>query len=305
MELFSALRRKKQDPSFTWEPTMPVHKVSCDEVDEDGRRHRSDVPYLLPKDEQERQRLDYQHALLRQILPGNCFAPVHDLLLRTGRKVLDVGSGTGRWGHEIATAYPKTHVYGFDLEDVARPTPTPPNYQFYQGNVLSGLPFVSHTFHYVHQRLLVAAIPLDTWPWVVEELTRVTAPKGWVELVEMGNTFHRAGPATKRFLAWWSAISASRGIDASYMSQLSSLLKHAGLCNMRAEIRTLPVGKWGGRIGNLLAQDMLAGWPSMRPLAHTLLGVAPAAFDEVMGQLEVEWNSYHTNYEIYLVCGQV
>ncbi|MBV9691822.1 MAG: hypothetical protein JO202_19155 [Ktedonobacteraceae bacterium] len=67
----------------------------------------------------------------------------------------------------------------------------------------------------------------------------------------------------------------------------------------------LPMGKWGGRIGKLLAQDMLAGWPSMRPLAHGLLGVTPETFNEVMGKLEGEWNSYHTSYEVYFVCGQV
>jgi len=170
--------------------------------------------------------------------------------------------------------------------------------------VLKGLPFAAQSFDYVHQRLLVAAIPLARWPWVVAELSRVTAPGGWIELVEMGTTFHHMGPATKRFLPWWSAISASRGIDASYMSQLGSLLKHAGLSNIRAETRTLPVGKWGGRVGNLLAQDMLAGWPSMRPLAHTLLGIAPGTFNEVMSQLEAEWNSDHTTYELYFACGQ-
>ncbi|MBV9021720.1 MAG: hypothetical protein JOZ71_13515 [Ktedonobacteraceae bacterium] len=89
------------------------------------------------------------------------------------------------------------------------------------------------------------------------------------------------------------------------MSQLGLLLTRAGLYNIRTETKMVPVGTWGGRIGNLLAQDMLAGWPSMRPLAHALLGVAPEAFDEVMSQLEMEWNTYQTSYELYFACGQV
>jgi len=281
---------------------MPVLTAPSDEMDADGR-HR-DLPYLLPNDEQERQRLDYQHFLLRLVLSGNCFAPVHDLLCRGGN-VLDVGCGTGKWGHELATAYPKARVAGFDVEDMRRTTSPPLNYQFSQGNVLNGLPFAAHTFDYVHQRLLVAGIPLDTWPWVVAELRRVTRPGGWIELVEMGTTFHHVGPATQQWIAWWMVICDLRGIDASKMSQIGVLLKHAGLCNIQTETKTLPVGSWGGRIGRLLAQDMLSGWLRTRPLAQTVLGVPAEAFEQVMSQLETEWNSYHTSYELYLACGQV
>ncbi len=272
--------------------------------DEDGRRFRADAPYLLPKGDKELQRLDYQHFVLRSVLKGNLFALV-DALLKNGGHVLDVGCGTGRWGYEIATAYPQTQVCGFDLENVPRTASAPLNYQFCLGNLFHGLPFAAHRFQYTHQRLLVAAIPLDNWPWVIEELKRVTCPGGWLELVEMGNGFHKAGPATQQFLAWWRAICASRGIDASKMAHIGALLKQAGFFNIQTETKVLPVGRWGGRVGNLLAQDMLAGWPMMRPLAHSSLGIPPEVFDEVIGCVEAEWNSYQTTYEVYFACGQV
>jgi ubiquinone/menaquinone biosynthesis C-methylase UbiE len=294
-------KKRRTSPLLTWERTPP-HSPHV-YVDAEGRRHRGDAPYLLPKDEQELQRLDYQHYILRQLLKGNTFAPVHDLLIKGGH-VLDVGCGTGRWGYEIATSYPKTQVVGFDLEDGPRTASTPLNYHFSGGNLLGGLPFPAHTFHYVHQRLLVAGIPLDKWPWVVGELRRVTQPGGWIELVEMGNTFHHAGPATQQFLTWWVAITASKGIDASKMAQIGVFLKQAGLFNIKAETKLLSVGSWGGRLGNLLAQDMLAGWPSMRPLASSLLGVPPETFHAVIGRLEAEWETYQTTYEVYLACGQ-
>ncbi len=302
MGLFRWLfRRKKRRtfPPITWERTPPQVYA-----DAEGRRHRGDAPYLLPKDGQELQRLEYQHFILRQVLQGNTFAPVHGLL-RKGGHVLDVGCGTGRWGYEIATSYPKTQVVGFDLEDVPRTSSTPLNYQFHSGNLLNGLPFTAHSFHYVHQRLLVAGIPLETWPFVMGELRRVTASGGWIELVEMGNTFHHAGPATTQFLTWWAEISTSKGIDASKMSQIGVLLKQAGLFQIQTEAKTLPVGSWGRRLGNLLAQDMLAGWPTMRPLAQSLLGVSPELFNAVISSLPDEWNTYHTTYEVYFACGQV
>jgi hypothetical protein len=73
-------RRKWGAPSplpLTWERTpRQVY------TDTNGRHHRTDAPYLLPKDEKELQRLDYQHFILRQVLEGNAFAPVSDLLRR-------------------------------------------------------------------------------------------------------------------------------------------------------------------------------------------------------------------------------
>jgi hypothetical protein len=213
--------------------------------------------------------------------------------------------GTGRWGHEIASTYPRTSVIGFDLEDVPRTHSTPLNAYFQQGNVLDGLPFATQQFSYVHQRLLVAGIPVAQWPFVLGELRRVTQRSGWTELVEMGTRFHHAGAATQQFLAWFMAISQTRGIDASQVVQIGTFLHEAGFSQVKAKTDVIPVGMWGGRIGNLLAQDILAGWPSMRPLAHTLLGISPDQFDAVIGQLETEWNTLQTTYEVYFACGQV
>ena len=132
-------RRRIPASSSSWERTLPIPSASTDRsqeyLDEDGRRHRADAPYLLPKDDKEIQRLGYQHFVLRSVLKGNLFAPVDATLKKEGH-VLDVGSGTGRWGHEIASAYPQTRVCGFDLEDVPTTTSTPLNYQFYRGKSL-------------------------------------------------------------------------------------------------------------------------------------------------------------------------
>lgn len=124
-------------------------------------------------------------------------------------------------------------------------------------------------------------------------------------MVEGGTTFHHAGPATKQIVAWWDAISASRRIDASQMSRIGQFLKQGGFSSVQTKTEILPVGGWGGRLGRLLAQDILAGWPSMRPLAHSLLQAPHEQFDSVIGQLATEWERYHTSYEVYFACGQV
>jgi hypothetical protein len=295
-------RKRSSSPVANWEPTPPSGSLTY--LDGEGRRHRTDAPYLLPKDDKEIQRLGYQHYIFRQILQGNTFAPV-DALLEKGGNVLDVGCGTGRWGCEMASKYQRTRVIGFDLEDIPRTASMPLNYQFQRGNLLDGLPFAAQQFDYVHQRALVAGIPLAKWPSVLGELRRVTALKGWVELVEMGTTFHQSGPATQQFLAWWTSISATRGIDASKVAGIGPLLQGSGFASVQAKTEVLPIGSWGGRLGNLLAQDILAGWPNIKSYAHTLLGIPNDHFDAVIDQLEHEWNTHQTCYEVYFACGRV
>ncbi len=111
--------------------------------DANNRRRLTDVPYVLPKDDQEIQRLDYQHYILRSLLKSNCFAPVDPLLMK-GANVLDVGSGSGIWGTEIANTYKQSQVFGFDVEQIKKSSKLPQNYQFHKGNLLDGMSFASH-----------------------------------------------------------------------------------------------------------------------------------------------------------------
>jgi 2-polyprenyl-3-methyl-5-hydroxy-6-metoxy-1,4-benzoquinol methylase len=75
-----------------------------------GRRYVRGSPYLLPKDDAEINRLDFQHYMLRFALRNNYLAP-----LGQPRDILDVGTGTGRWALEMALAFPGANVVGIDL----------------------------------------------------------------------------------------------------------------------------------------------------------------------------------------------
>src|SRR5262245_24606841 len=87
-----------------------------------GRRRAAGVPYMLPADMQETNRLDFQHYLLRHAFRGNYAAPI----VRP-RAILDVGTGTGRWAREMALQFPRAHVIGLDI--TAPPTEEGPRAQ--------------------------------------------------------------------------------------------------------------------------------------------------------------------------------
>lgn len=302
MGIFGRIRRRTThlpDGGSSWERTGTPADTSLPVSS--GRRHLSQVPYLLPKDVLETQRLDFQFYLIRSILHGNSASPLRSDLT----SILDVGCGTGRWVIEMARTFPGAQVVGLDIEPPPQSVQAlPSNARFMQANVLDRLPFADRSFDFTHQRLLVLAIPAAQWPLVVGELVRVTRPGGYLELLEGGDLSLNAGPATQRFLAWWREASRARGFDTSLMERLGRLLLDAHLRDVQMRIKQVPVGKWGGHTGALLEKNILAGFPALKPLLCSQLSLSPQEFDTTLAELATEGDRYQTSYQYYLAYGQ-
>ncbi len=262
--------------------------------------------YLLPRDAKEIHRLDFQQYLLRQVLKGKYVAPLDPTAVTS---MVDVWCGTGRWAQEMALAFPLAEVIGFDLTQEYQVTlpGIGGGYRFQQGNLLDGLPFPDQRFDFTHQRLLVAAIPAASWPFVVAGLVRVTRYRGWIELVEASDSYVRTGPLTTRFLSWWTAVNHIRGFDASLIRHLGEGLQDAGLRHIHTRTIELSVGSWmrgKQREGLLLQQNMLAGFSGLKDLLCSTLSLAPRAFDQVLARLPQEWADYRTRYHMFIAYGQ-
>jgi len=292
--MLSFLSRKKRQNRF-WERKSPAT------ITIDGRRHRVDTPYLLPQDDQEVHRLDFQHYALRVALGGDYLTPLEPEHVNT---LLDVGCGTGRWARERAEEFPHAQVMGVDIEAHLPAIPLPKNFQFVQANILTGLPFPDSSFDFVHQRLLVGAIPAQQWQTVVHELARVTRPHGRVEVLESGAIYHNAGPATKQFQAWWQAGEKILGFNLALIPYLDQIFHNAGLSNVQMKTFQLPLGRWGGRAGELLAKDIHAVFAGFRAVYVSRFGVPAKLFERTLATLLQEWEQYHTSYEFYVVYGQ-
>jgi ubiquinone/menaquinone biosynthesis C-methylase UbiE len=266
-----------------------------------GRRYVAGVPYVLPKDLDETNRLDFQHYMLRSFIKGNYLAPIGQ-----PRDILDVGCGTGRWAMDLAAEFPRANVIGVDVA----PPPlaegahadAADNYTFVQGNVLERLPFADNSFDFVHQRYLILAIPASRWPQVIAELLRVTRPGGWVELIE--TTPPSGAPAMDQMAAWGKQLVSMRGIDMAMASQVGPLLTGAGARDVAARTLTIPVGKPGGRIGGMMVVDYLSALTAIRgPLAKT--GIASeAAFDEAIARACEEFDRHSVPQSIYVAYGR-
>ena len=274
-----------------------------------GRRHLVSATYPLPKDMGEINRLDFQHYLLRAGAGGNYIAPVTD-----PEMVLDVGSGSGRWAMELAATFPNARVVGVDLVPSAVDEAQvlgqgldirPPNYSFTTGNVLQGLPFPDSAFDFVHQRLLITAIPKDRWPDVIHELARVTRPGGWVELAECGVP-ERGGPGYMGMWGSWIEFLATRNVDFTLGHTLGQMLADGGLAQIRQRQLNFPMGDWGGRIGRSSATDCLAVGKALRAGVIAAQILPEEEYDRLYALATQEFAARSGDgiLPFYLACGQ-
>jgi SAM-dependent methyltransferase len=295
-------RKPRQRPSSlasSWEPTIMPSPIY---YELGGRKYPVNYPYLLPKDEQESDRLNFQHFFLKAALGANYVAPLEKVRVET---ILDVGCGTGVWCREVAGEFTQAYIHGVDIDpSLACAIAPPANCRFLPADLLRGLPFASGTFDFTHMRLLVAALPTSRWPGAVAELLRVTKPGGWIELVECGLGFKRAGAATLRYVEWWQQVSKLRGIDTAAVANIDRWLRAAGAKQVERRTLYVPVGPWGGHIGKMLALNMQNGWRGVRGMLCEQIGIAPEHFDEVIYALPAEWERNCTEYAYYIACGR-
>jgi SAM-dependent methyltransferase len=158
-------------------PSRPVYFMM------NGRRMRTNSPYIFPFDGQEYNRLDFQHVMIRNILKSNYLAPIHNPL-----SILDVACGTGRWGAEMARQFPDANVVGIDINppSIASAGVTlgqewvADNYTFEQCDItMLPLPFDDNSFEFVHMRFVVAAIPSGIWLPLIKVLLNQEDGLSW------------------------------------------------------------------------------------------------------------------------------
>lgn len=267
-----------------------------------GREYTAGVPYALPSDLSEMNRLDFQHFILRQAFKGNYAAPV-----RNPARILDVGTGTGRWAKEVAMLFPAAGVTGLDVKEQVAESQgadlTPANYSFVSGNILEGLPFPDATFDFVHQRLLFFAIPSDRWQFVLNELARVTRPGGWVEVVEGRYGYEPMGPAAQHISDVMLAAMLKRGIDPRASAHLDEFLRNAGLQQVQMRTIKLPVGDWGGRLGQLAVTDVMTFSQAAKPLLLAQ-GMTESDCAALIAEMRNECETMRYTWPFYIVYGQ-
>ncbi len=258
--------------------------------------------YVLPNDLQETNRLDLQHVAMLEYFGTNIFAPI-----QAPARILDIASGTGRWAKEVAAQFPTAQITGIDVSiplEIQEKGQSS-KYTFQQANVLDPLPFADGSFDYVHMRFVFSAIPALKWPEVIRELVRITAPQGWVELVE-AYTPIEGGPALAQIESWATQLLATRGIDITFGRQVGTLLRDAGLTSISERSDALPMGPYGAKVGQIVGLDMFTAFRNAMPAYEQALGIDRRAVQATIDQADADvyGNQYRAIFPIYIAFGQ-
>ena len=301
MPIFGISRRSKTQQLVAKQGQPEVRTLETISVE--GRRYFSDseAAYMLPKDMADVPRLDFQHYLLRQVIRGNYIAPVPD----SASAILDVGCGTGRWGMEMAHAFPQAQIIGIDLEEMSGAgVQKPTNYLFKRTNVLGTFPFAESSFDFVYMRLMLMSIPEFKWSDVLGEIVKIARPGAWIELVEVGCTIWPQGPATQKWYGWIREICKNYSQDADMPVQLAKMAKKTGINNVHEFLYDIPIGTWAGHLGNTSLANMRGFYEAMRARNVRQLNLESGEIDQTWLDLVREWEQQQAHIRYYMVCGQ-
>ncbi|CAG8606659.1 2359_t:CDS:2 [Ambispora leptoticha] len=252
---------------------------------------------ILKIDVTDYERIRREQQLFKVFWHNNFSAPVHNLLIRNGTKVLEVGPGSGIWAGDMAADYPLTHFTCFDkTSNFACPVNTH-NVEFVLGDAKDGLPFDSNTFDYCYARSAYLWISLckkkvTHGEYGINELIRVCKPGGWIELLEYKFQIYDAGPRSNELMKKFQ-LNVGSCTDLNISDKLEELLHDNGrLMPIRYNDKVMPLYVKDGKVAELAVQCILPTIIKMSSLSQEL---SPEEFKETYKLLHYECNQYESH----------
>ncbi|XP_006456496.1 hypothetical protein AGABI2DRAFT_188421 [Agaricus bisporus var. bisporus H97] len=222
----------------------------------------SDFKYVLPSDEEERERLAFQSQTIIKLFDDKTI--LTPVVLNDGDSILDSGTGSGHWVLSCSKDVPATiNLHGIDISSRIFPkAPSlPPNATFLTASITSLPNDWTNKFSLINQRLMCAGLNAEQWDAALSEIHRVLVPGGWIQLIEPHWILQSPSEAIQKHKAFKmkNDLCFKRQIVIDAVSVLERWLINAGFVNVKVvEKRGLPLGSWGGEIGiggmNIISQ---------------------------------------------------
>jgi ubiquinone/menaquinone biosynthesis C-methylase UbiE len=266
------------------------------------RQIQQDEAYIFGKGNEEIRRLDLQHFMFRWEFGDDYSAPI-----RNARSILDVACGTGRWARDMARRFPRAQVVGFDnnpqqIENAIQQAFTvgdmvPNNCSLLVGDALGRFGFANASFHFVMARANSAYVPIERWPHLLNEMLRVTAPGGWIEVRDFG-VVRTESIALTAMTGIFANLAAGRNLHPGVGPYIDKYLAQQPVRDIRIKRVTVRAGRRPTRAGRLLLADYLALMDRIGPLVARIGLASQDQWNQLMRQARDETAYVTTEVEL-------
>lgn len=263
--------------------TVPLDETFTEIVEHCGRTYQhyslKNDTYFAPIDEDEISRLEVMHGVLSGLFDRRLIFPP----IRSPRRVLDCGCGTGDWAMEVATQYPDSEVLGIDISPHMIPENPPDNMELQVDDLNGRFTFKPNHFDLVHSQMLAGGIHANRWRSYLRDIFRVLKPGGWCQMVEIYfNAQSDNGTLTPdHALSQWSRQyleSQEPHHDPRAPLQMASWMRSAGFTEVESRLMTLPMCGWSS-----IPRDYEIGVSNRDNVSQLLSSLALYPFTQMLG----------------------
>jgi len=263
---------------------------------------------------QDRQNVDEMNRLLIQdhLLTTSMGGPLPEQTdPNVFRRVLDVGCASGGWIIDAAHLYPATSFCGIDVSsrmiDYARTQAeahqVSDRTEFRVMDALRMIEYPDASFDLVNVRLGVSFMRTWDWPKLLQELRRVTRPKGTIRLTDAEILHPSSSPAQQQVNAMilrtlFRAGHLFEEDTAGITAHLARLLGLHGWLNVQTKSYALPFQ--GGTVeGQHYQADWVHAMRTLRPFLAKW-GCLSDDYDALCQQAteEIQRSDYHVHWNI-------